>query len=54
MYVYFLPNKKKYLLRVYVWIYRADTVKFSDVWFDLDQGRTKWYAVVSKVMNVFF
>jgi hypothetical protein len=52
--VYFFPNKKKYLLRIHVWIYRAETVKCSGVWIDLDQDRKKWWAVVSTVMNVIF
>ena len=52
--VYFLPNKKKYLQRIYAWIYRADTLYSSEDWIDLDQDRTKWQAVVCTVMKVIF
>jgi len=34
-----------------VWIHRADTLWFSDIWIDLDQDRTKCRVVVSTVMN---
>ena len=48
---YILPNNMKYPLRLYVWIYRADTLYSSEDWIDLDQERTKWRTVVSTVMN---
>ena len=51
---YFLPNKKKHLRRVYVWIYPGDSLHSSEDWIDLDQDRTKWLAVVSSVMKVIF
>ena len=31
----FLPNKKKYLPRVKLWIYRGDTLYYSEDWIDL-------------------
>jgi hypothetical protein len=34
-----------------VWIYRAETVNCSDVWIDLNQDRTMWWAVVTTVIK---
>ena len=51
---YFLPNKKKHLRRVYVWIYPGDSLYSSEDWIDLDQDTTKWRAVLSREMNVIF
>ena len=52
--VYFLPNNMKYIHRVYVWKYHADSLNSSDIWTALDQDRTKCWAVVSTVMKVIF
>jgi len=42
----------KYLHRIYLWIYQADSLFSTEEQIDLDQDRTKCRAVVNTVMKV--